>query len=70
MNCDFLIEDIETGLLKNKRVGMIRRTIKINCGVVEEGFVFLPQFKRFVVLGIKNTNKDFMIKELKGGIKK
>jgi len=50
---DFLSDDIKNGLLKNSRVGMIRRTIKINCGVVEEGFIYLPMFKRFVVLNVK-----------------
>jgi len=52
MNC--LLNDVEVGLLKNKRVGMIRRTIKINCGVVEDDFIYLPQFKKFVVLNIKS----------------
>lgn len=66
-NLDFLSDDIKTGLLKINRVGMIRRTIKINCGVIEEGFIYLPQFKRFVVL---NVCDRFKIKDLKGGNKK
>ncbi len=50
---DFLKNDIDTGLLVARRVGMIRRTIKISGGVIEEGFIYLPQFKRFVVLNVK-----------------
>ncbi len=47
---DFLSEDIQTGLLKNMRVGMIRRTVAIRGGVVFDEFIYLPQFKGFVVL--------------------
>ena len=47
---DFLKDDIKTGLLKNKRVGMIRRTMKFIAGRRVEEFIYLPQFKRFVVL--------------------
>ena len=52
-NLDFLSDDIKNGLLKNNRVGMIRRTVKINCGVVEEGFIFLPMIKKFIVLNVE-----------------
>jgi len=52
-NLDFLSDDIQTGLLKNNRVGMIRRTIKIRGGSVEEGFVYLPMIKKFVVLNVR-----------------
>jgi len=69
-NMDFLSDDIQNGLLKNKRVGMKRRTIKISGGVVFDELRYLPQFKDFMVLGIKNTPKDFIIKELKGGLNK
>ena len=50
---NFLINDIENGLLKNKCVGMIRRTLKFIDGVKIESFIYLPQFKRFVVLNVK-----------------
>jgi hypothetical protein len=49
----FLIDDLENGLLKNKRVGMIRRTVKIRGGVVEDSFIFLPMIKNFIVLNVK-----------------
>jgi len=49
----FLSEDIQNGLLKNNRVGVIRRTIKIHNGKVEESFIYLP-FKKFVVLNVKS----------------
>ena len=52
-NLDFLKDDIETGLLKLKRVGMKRRTIKIKGGVVFYELRYLPQFAEFKVLGIK-----------------
>lgn len=58
MNCAFLIEDIETGLLKNKRVGMIRRTLKFN-GLVKFGeLVYLPYFRDFVVLRVKGRFEE------------
>ncbi len=47
---NFLDEDIKVGLLKNKRVGMIRRTVRIRGGVVFDELIYLPQFKGFVVL--------------------
>jgi hypothetical protein len=50
---NFLINDLENGLLKNNRVGMIRRTVKIKGGVVEDGFIFLPMIKNFIVLNVK-----------------
>lgn len=50
MNCNFLINDIEVGLLKNKRVGMIRRTLKFNGLIKFDGLVYLPYFRSFVVL--------------------
>ena len=55
MSIEFLRDDIEVGLMKNKRVGMKRRTIKIK--VLDKGrykvfedFVYLPLVKEFVVL--------------------
>ena len=45
----FLIKDIENGLLKNKRVGMIRRTLKFINGRRIEEFIYLP-IKNFIVL--------------------
>ena len=50
MNVNFLSEDIERGLLLNKRVGMIRRTLSFKGGVKFEELVYLPLFKGFVVL--------------------
>jgi len=47
---NFLIEDIDNGLLKLKRVGMIRRSVKIVKGVVYDELIYLPQFKEFIVL--------------------
>ena len=52
-NLDFLSEDIETGLLKNKRVGMIRRTLKFIAGRRIEDFIYLPMIKNFIVLNVK-----------------
>lgn len=49
-NLDFLSEDIQNGLLKNKRVGMKRRTLKFIAGRRVEEFVYLPFIKNFVVL--------------------
>lgn len=53
-NINFLSDDLERGLLKNKRVGMIRRTVRIKGGVVFDEFRFLPQFKEFVVLNVES----------------
>ena len=50
---DFLSDDIKNGLLKVHRVGMIRRTLKFNGGVVEDGFIYLPMIKNFIVLNVK-----------------
>ena len=50
---DFLIKDIEKGLLKNNRVGMIRRTLKFIGGHRVEGFIYLPMIKNFIVLNVK-----------------
>jgi len=50
---DFLKDDLELGLLKNRRVGMIRRTLKFVDGRRVEEFVFLPMIKNFVVLNVK-----------------
>ena len=36
---------------------MIRRTLKFIYGVSVEGFIYLPQFREFVVLGIKKEVK-------------
>lgn len=55
---DFLSDDIQNGLLKNKRVGMKRRTVKICGGVVFDDRIYLPQFKRFVVLRIKSRFEE------------
>jgi len=52
-NLDFLSDDIKTGLLKVRRVGMIRRTMKINKGKVEKSFIYLPMIKNFIVLNVK-----------------
>ena len=52
-NLDFLNDDIQNGLLKIRRVGMIRRTVKICGGVVFDELVYLPLFKNFVVLNIR-----------------
>ena len=54
----FLIDDLEVGLLKNKRVGMLRRTLKFKVldnkrySVFDE-FIYLPYFRSFVVLRVK-----------------
>lgn len=50
---DFLSEDIQNGLLKNKRVGMIRRTLKWIDGRRVEEFIYLPMIKNFIVLNVK-----------------
>lgn len=50
---DFLKEDIQKGLLKNRRVGMIRRTIKFIDGEKVEDLRYLPMIKNFVVLNVK-----------------
>ena len=63
-NLDFLKDDIQTGLLKNIPVGMIRRTLKRIDGKDISDFIYLP-FKTFQVLHITDR---FNIKELKGGI--
>ncbi len=52
-NLNFLSEDIQKGLLKNKRVGMIRRTLKFIGGRRVEDFIYLPMIKNFIVLNIK-----------------
>ncbi len=50
---NFLTDDIENGLLKNKRVGMIRRTLKFNGEKIEKSFIYLPMIKNFIVLNVK-----------------
>ena len=50
---DFLSEDLQTGLLKNKRVGMIRRTLKFIGGRRFESFIYLPMIKNFIVLNVR-----------------
>ncbi len=50
---DFLSDDIKKGLLKNSRVGMIRRTLKFIGGRRAEEFVFFPMIKKFIVLNVK-----------------
>lgn len=52
-NLDFLKDDLDSGLLKNKRVGMIRRTVRICDGVVFDEFRYLPLIRSFVVLNVK-----------------
>jgi hypothetical protein len=47
---NFLKDDIEVGLLKLKRVGMIRRTLTFKNSVKFEELVYLPYFRSFVVL--------------------
>lgn len=49
-NLDFLSEDIQNGLLKNKRVGMKRRIVRICGGKVEDCISYYPLIKNFVVL--------------------
>ena len=46
----FLVDDLEVGLLKLRRVGMIRRTLKFNGLVKFEELVYLPFFRGFVAL--------------------
>ena len=58
---DFLKDDVETGLLKARRVGMIRRTLKWIDGRRIEEFVFFPMIKNFVVLNVRSL---FKIREL------
>ncbi len=55
---DFLKDDLELDLLKNKRVGMKRRTIKIIGGVVFDEFRHLPIIKGFVVLNVKSRFEE------------
>jgi hypothetical protein len=50
---NFLSEDLENGLIKNKRVGMIRRTLKFINGQRIESFIYLPMVKKFIVLNVK-----------------
>lgn len=50
---DFIGEDLQNGLLKNKRVGMIRRTLKFIAGRRIEEFIFLPMIKNFIVLNVR-----------------
>ncbi len=52
-NLDFLKNDLDTGLLKNKRVGMIRRTLKRIDGKDISDLRYLPLIKGFVILNIK-----------------
>ena len=69
-NLNFLSDDIQNGLLKNIRVGMIRRIVKILNGVVFDELVYFPQFKEFVVLRVRDRfGEAFKIKDLKGGNK-
>ena len=56
-NIKFLDDDIQNGLLKNKRVGMIRRTIKIT--VLEnkrytmfEDRCYFPECDKLVLLNV------------------
>lgn len=49
-NLDFLKDDIDLGLLKLKRTGMKRRTLKYINGRNVEEFIYLPLIKDFVVL--------------------
>ena len=49
-NLDFLKNDLDTGLLKNKRVGMIRRTLKRINGEYISELRYLPMIKTFIVL--------------------
>ena len=51
---NFLVDDVKNGLLKNNRSGMIRRTVRINSGVVFDEFRYLPQFREFQVLCVKS----------------
>ena len=49
-NLDFLTDDIQNGLLKIRRVGMKRRTVRIVGGKVEDCLSYFPLIKGFVVL--------------------
>lgn len=53
MNIEFLRDDIEVGLLKNKRAGMIRRTLKFTGGCEFNELIYLPYFRDFIVLRVK-----------------
>lgn len=53
-NLDFLKDDIDTGLLKNKRVGMNVRTLKRINGEDISGLTFLPVVGGFVVLNVRD----------------
>lgn len=53
---DFLKDDLETGLLKNKRVGMIRRRVKICGGKIEDCISYFIEFKDKMKGG--NNNND------------
>ncbi len=57
-NLDFLKEDVETGILKARRVGMKVRTLKWIGGRRFEEFRYLPQFKEFVVLNVKSRFEE------------
>lgn len=58
-NLDFLKDDIDVGLLKNIRVGMKRRTVRICGGVVFDELRYLPIIKGFVVLNIKSRFEEW-----------
>ena len=47
---DFLSEDIENGLLKIGRVGMIRRTLSFKAGVKFAEFSYLFYVKNIIIV--------------------
>ncbi len=51
-NLDFLSEDIQNGLLKNMRVGTIRRTLKRINGEDISSLKLLPVVNGFIVLNV------------------
>jgi len=57
-NISFLIDDLKNGLLKNNRVGMKRRIVRICGGVVFDELRYLPIIKGFVVLNVKSRFEE------------
>lgn len=47
---DFISEDVQIGLLKMGRVGMIRRTLSFKSGVMFGEFSFVPFVKSVIVI--------------------
>jgi len=51
MNC--LLNDVEVGLLKNKRVGMIRRRVKMCGGVMFKELSYFPIVNNLYLVIVK-----------------